>query len=154
MTKGEKAKVLEIVDRCFHMFASEYRTDAQAQAKQMLAEQVAEWHISLADHREAMRMAAVGYVRELAAVTQERDGLLEDLAAARYAIEIDKATEEDLVCQLAEARRQVEAIIGAIVDDSCPPYTDCRVAFAGEDDRCGKCWRAWAAQRAKEGGGK
>jgi hypothetical protein len=66
MTKKETDKVLEIVDRCFHMYASAYRNDAQEQAKQMLAEQVPERHISMADHREAMRMAAVGYERELA----------------------------------------------------------------------------------------
>ncbi len=43
--------------------------------------------------------------RKLAAVEQERDSLRADLAAARYAIKINEATEGDLVAQLAEARK-------------------------------------------------
>jgi hypothetical protein len=96
MTKKEKDKVLKIVDRCFHMYAADYRNDAQKQAKQMLSETMPERHISLADHREAMRMAAVGYVREI-----------EDMRTARNAA---TRTAEMLHAQLAEARRQVAAI--------------------------------------------
>ena len=66
--------------------------------------------------------------RELAAVTQERDALRKELA---------------------EARRQVAAIIGAIAPHICPHNSPC--VFNGED-RCIKCWSAWAAQQAKEGG--
>ena len=48
-----------------------------------------------------------------------------------------------------DARRQVEKIIGAVAGRLCTPYTDC--VLKGED-RCVKCWRAWAAKQAKEGG--
>ena len=51
--------------------------------------------------------------------------------------------------ELAEARRQVEKIIGAVSDYLCPPYMKC--VLKGKD-RCAKCWRAWAAKQAKEGG--
>jgi hypothetical protein len=63
--------------------------------------------------KEAVRHLAreVGSVeRELAAVTQERDSLRDDLAAARYALKIDGATEGELAAQLADARRQGDVI--------------------------------------------
>jgi hypothetical protein len=53
--------------------------------------------------------------------------------------------------ELAEARRQVATIIEVVANDLCPPNTPC--VLKGED-RCIKCWSAWAAQQAKEGGGK
>jgi hypothetical protein len=136
MTKKETDKVLEIVDRCFHAYASDYRKDAQEQAKQMLAETIPERHISLADHREAMHMAAVGYVRELAAVKQERDTLNWDRAQlTNRAVHAER--------ELAEARRQV-----AVLSAACSSHALIGTNMAGTASE----WREWAAQQAKEGG--
>ena len=92
---------------------------------------------------------AWGMRRELATGTQERDGLRDDLAAARYAIKIDKATEDDLVCQLAEARRQVDALIKQS-SNGCPPDRDykgpCEIGTTCEDH-----WRDWSANEARKG---
>ena len=61
------------------------------------------------------------------------------------------ALQSALVDELAEARRHVEAIIGVIAPNLCPPNTPC---FLNGEHRCIKCWSAWAAQQAEEGGGK
>ena len=56
-----------------------------------------------------------------------------------------------LECERDEARRQVDAIIGVIAPNLCPPNNPC---FLNGEHRCIKCWSAWAAQQAKEGGGR
>jgi hypothetical protein len=97
--------------------------------------------ISLAEHREAMRMVAVGYVWEIEAMRKSRNAA--DDEATRLTIE------------LAEARRQVaradELLVAAeewMSADGCDCGTD-------EIDACSLCRiRAFlaAAQQAKEGG--
>ena len=117
--------------------------------------------ISMADHREAMRMAAVGYVRDLAAMTQERDTIgtvLDDVAALffneaawDYADVPPRAAQA--ITELAEARRQVAVLVSMAMFAPCahcaakdfcdnqPAATPCEENIA-----------AWAAQQAKEGG--
>ena len=72
--------------------------------------------------------------RKLAAVTQERDALRTDLA---------------------EARRQVAVLVKRIANlGECPTDDDCPVSIGvpASQSECKKCWSAWAAQQAKEGG--
>ena len=98
--------------------------------------------------------------RELAAVTQERDAAsiragcasvgVDALKQERDTLNWDRAQLTNRAVhaeqQLAEARRQVDAMCKHLVKvDSVPPCVDCT-----HDNDCMACWRAWAAQQAKE----
>jgi hypothetical protein len=80
---------------------------------------------------------------------QERDQAHE--RAAHLSVELAAMTlSRDQARQEADQlRRQVEAVIDEVAWSYCPPNATC--VFKGED-RCIKCWSAWAAQQAKEGG--
>jgi hypothetical protein len=106
--------------------------------------------ISIADHREAMRMAAVGYVRELDAMRTARN------AATRTAEMLNAALMKEAAL-VDEARRQVEVLLAKIANlGECPTGDDClaSIDMPARQSDCKKCWLEWAAQQAKEGGGK
>ena len=128
--------------------------------------------ISLADHREAMRMVAVGYVLEIEAMRKERDTIgtvLDDVAALFFnEAEWDYADVHPRAAQaineLAEARRQADAI-SAPLAAACERFGrfDALLEMAHDPDgtednnpwhACARdLWRAVkAAQQAKEGG--
>ncbi len=73
--------------------------------------------------------------RELAAVTQERDQARQDADLLRRQIELVKPSLEWTNCEVCPARGQC-----------CTAPRD--------DVHCGELIFAWAAQQAKEGGGK
>jgi hypothetical protein len=122
----------------------------------LLAEQVAERHIRLSDHRDAMRMASLGYVRELAAVKQERDAVLQSIEAQRKVFKEDSDMLENrlskAVCELAEARRQVEALVKAAQNVPCA-YCEARDFCDNRDPglTCPEHLLAWSVEEAKKG---
>jgi hypothetical protein len=87
-----------------------------------------------------------GYIHDL---EQERDTLNWDRAQlTNRAVHAEQ--------QLAEARRQVAALVGAEVNaGNCPQGEwECSESEHPMDcmASCRACWAAWAAQQAKEGG--
>ena len=106
---------------------------------------------SCTDARNESPEAGMGACPQWDALRKERDTIADafaDVAALFFnEAEWDYADVHPRAAaaieELAEARRQVEKIIGAVAGSLCTPYTDC--VLKGED-RCVKCWRAWAAQ--------
>ncbi len=95
--------------------------------------------ISLADHREAMRMVAVGYVCEIEAMRKSRNAA--DDEATRLTIE------------LAEVRRQVGVLVSMATYapcSSCDAKDFCNNQY--EDYPCEENIAEWSARQAKEGG--
>jgi len=74
--------------------------------------------------------------------------------------ELSRNLERELAAvtqELAEVRRQVDVLVEAVHVNWCPPgVANCMMLDGDGSDisKCRACWSAWAAQQAKEGGGK